>query len=444
MPRHVRRAPSRTGQRFLAGSVGLLATVVLVTLAISAHGGGTHDPAVLPTPTRTPSATVTSTPTPTPTPQDAVFTIVAAGDVLPHNDVIADAKTGTGTYDFSKELSGLDAWVEGADLALCHMEVPVAPPGTAISTYPSFGAPAVLVKDLAEQGWDGCSTASNHSMDRGFAGLTATLATFDADHLGHAGTGRTKTEATSPQLYRLQRDGRTITVAHLSSTFGLNSIADVGDKGWAVARNDTTKLVAEAKAARKAGADIVLASIHDGTEYDATPTADQKKVMKALAKSGQIDAVLGAHAHVPQPVVKLSGGVGGRGMWVAYGMGNMLSNQDSDCCVAQTDSGLLITLTVTAPAHGKAKVTDFEWTPVTVDRTGGHRVYAIPDVLNRKRGVGDLSHAELAARLFRVKEAVGKAAPERTAPPTATGAPPVVVAHAGAPKSSTSTSTSTG
>ncbi|GMA26442.1 hypothetical protein GCM10025864_42010 [Luteimicrobium album] len=144
--------------------------------------------------------------------------------MLPHGDVVDDAKTGPGTYDFSKELSGLDAWVAGADLALCHMEVPVAPQGTSLSGYPRFGAPAAIVRDLARQGWDGCSNASNHSVDRGFDGIEATLAAFDANHLGHAGTGRTKKEATSPQLYRLERAGRTITVAHLSATFGLNGL----------------------------------------------------------------------------------------------------------------------------------------------------------------------------------------------------------------------------
>ncbi len=411
-----------------------MATVVLVTLALSAHGGGTHDPVGFMTPTPSSTPTPSVTPTPTPTPQDAVFTILGAGDVLPHNDVVKDAKTKDGTYDFTTELSGLDAWVEGADLALCHMEVPVAPPGTAITTYPSFGAPASLVQDLAEQGWDGCSNASNHAMDRGFEGLEATLTAFDANHLGHAGTGRTTKEVAAPQLYRLERDGQTITVAHLSSTFGLNNLAQPGGKRWAVEITDPAKLVAQAKAARKAGADVVIASIHDGTEYDATPTADQKKVMSALAKSGQIDAVLGAHAHVPQPVAKVAGGVGGRGMWVAYGMGNMLSNQDSDCCVAQTDSGLLVTVTVTKPIGGAARVTGFEWTPITVDRTGGHRVYALPDVVDRKGGVGKLSHAELVARLSRVKEAVGTAAPERTTPPTSTGPAPVIVAHVGAPK----------
>lgn len=429
---------SRAGQRFLAACLSILVLVVLVTLGWSAshHRGSSAVGEPLPAPTGgAPSGTPTppvATPTPTPTNQDAVFTIVAAGDVLPHDAVLSDARTGSG-YDFTKELAGLDPWVQGADLALCHMEVPVAPPGEKLSTYPVFGAPASVARDLAQQGWDGCSNASNHSVDRGFPGIVATLNAFDADGLGHAGTGRTQKEATSPQLYRLERGGQTITGAHLSATFGLNGLPMPAGKPWAVELIDTDAIVAQAKAARAAGADLVIASIHDGTEYVTKPTADQDRVMDALAASGEIDFVIGAHAHVPQPIAKLPGGVGGRGMWVAYGVGNMLSNQSSACCVAQTENGLFLTVTVTKAPGGAAHVTTFEWTPLTVDTSGGHKVYAIPDVLSS--GVGKLSHAELVKRLQLVRDAVGTQAPERTSPATPTGEPPVVVPHPGAPTS---------
>ncbi|PJI94387.1 CapA family protein [Luteimicrobium subarcticum] len=444
MPRHARLPQSRAGQRFLAGSVVAALVVVMIVLSINASSGKHPDPTPIGIGTRSATPTATPTPTPTPTPAEpAVFTIVAAGDVLPHSSVIEDAKTASGGYDFSTELSGLDDWVGGADLALCHMEVPYVPQGEKISTYPVFGVPSHVATDLAEQGWDGCSNASNHAVDRGFAGISTTLDAFDAVGLGHAGTGRTAAEAASPQLYRLEREGQTITVAHISATYGLNGLPLPAQEPWSVELIDTKKIVAQAKAARKNGADLVVVSIHDGVEYTATPTTDQKSVMKALARSGEVDLVIGAHAHVPQPVAHLKGGVDGRGMWVAYGVGNMLSNQDAACCVAQTASGLLITATITKPADGPAEVTGFEWTPLTVDRTGGHRVYAIPDVIDDPKGVGHLSHAELEARLGRVEDVVGTAAPERTAPPTSTGPAPDVVPHEHGNPKLTATATAT-
>lgn len=375
-------------------------------------------------------ATATNAPTPTADP-DVDLTLVAAGDVLPHLPVLASARTADG-YDLAPLLAGLDRWVQPADLALCHLEVPVAPAGTRPSGYPLFGSPAAVAQGLRGQGWDGCSTASNHSVDRGFAGVTATLDALDAAGLGHVGTARSAAEQAQPQLYRLERAGRVVTVAHLAATYGTNGMPVDADKPWSVDRIDVPALVATATAARDAGADVVVASVHCCVEYRTEPTADQVAIDQQLADSGVIDLVIGHHAHVPQPVERLTGGPGGAGMWVAYGLGNYLSNQDEACCAPGTSSGLLLTAhlraTGAAPAHGvvarPVRVTGVEWTPITVDRRGGHRLHALADV---PQGTGTLSASQVADRAARVRAAAGAQAPERTTPVTSTGPAPVVV-----------------
>lgn len=382
------------------------------------------------------SASPTLSPTPSPTPDpDAEFTIVATGDVLPHLPVISSATTG-GTVDFGPLLAPLDPWVQGADLALCHLEVPVAPVGSKPSGYPIFGAPAQVVAGLAQQGWDGCSTASNHSVDRGFAGVSATLDALDEAGLGHVGTARTQAEAAQPQLYTLARAGQSITVAQIAATYGTNGMPVDADKPWSVTLIDVPAMVAEAKAARQAGADLVVASVHCCVEYQTEPTAEQVEVAQEIAASGEFDLYIGHHAHVPQPVVRLEGGPDGTGMWVAYGLGNFLSNQDGACCTAKTDSGLLLTAHVSSPggfdaegrAAGPARVTGVEWTAITVDRKSGHKVHALSDIAG---GTSTLSASEVAARLARVTEAAGSQAPQRTSPLTPTGDAPTVVTRAG-------------
>ncbi|GIG21895.1 hypothetical protein Cch01nite_26190 [Cellulomonas chitinilytica] len=384
-----------------------------------------------PEPAPTSVAAPQAAPEPDPEP-DAELTIVAAGDVLPHLPVVGSARTADG-YDFGPLLAPLDRWVGPADLALCHLEVPVAPAGTRPSGFPVFGIPSQIAAGLAAHGWDGCSTASNHAVDRGFAGVTATLDALDAAGLGHVGTARTAVEQTQPQLYRLERAGRrTITVAHLSATYGTNGMPVDPDKPWSVDRIDVPALVAQATAARAAGADLVVASIHCCVEYRTDPTQEQVAIDQAIADSGVVDLVLGHHAHVPQPVVRLAGGPRGEGMWVAYGLGNLLSNQDGACCSPDTASGLLLTAHVLAtgadPGTGRppgpARVTGVEWTPVTVDRTGGHQVHALADIPD---GTGTLPAAQVADRGARVRAAAGTQAPERSAPVTSTGPPPVVV-----------------
>lgn len=374
-------------------------------------------PTTVATSTPSPAATTPEpAPTPEPEPEPAVFTILAGGDVLPHEWVHISARTADG-YDFSPLLAGIDDWVASADLALCHLEVPFTPAGQKVSGYPMFGASPLLADDLVDQGWDGCSTASNHSVDRAYAGVETTLDRLDAVGLGHVGTARSAEEADAPQLYDVTVDGQVTRVAHLAATYGLNGLPMPAQQPWAVQLIDVDQLVDQARAARADGADLVIVSVHAGNEYQPVPTDQQVEVAESLAGSGLVDLMIGHHAHVPQPMALLPGGPDGAGMWTAYGLGNMISNQDTECCVPQTDSGLLLTATVEHTAGEAARVTGAEWTAITVDRKAGHVMHVLPEIPD---GAGTLSAGAVADRYDRVRDVVAGSAPERTAPPEPT------------------------
>ncbi|MEL7976164.1 CapA family protein [Isoptericola sp. F-RaC21] len=404
------------------------------TLALGGSSPGPTAPGAAPGPAPTtaprPTAAPTPSPSPDPAPGPASFTLLAAGDLLTHAPVVRSAG-GAADPDFSPLLAGLDPWVRGADLALCHLEVPVAPRGTEPTGYPLFGAPPALVRDLAEQGWDGCSTASNHSLDRGVDGVRATLRRLDAAGMGHAGTARDRAEQDEPQRYVLARAGRDLTVVHLAAAYGLNPATADPDAPWAVDLIDGRRLVAQARAARADGADAVVVSLHAGTEYTEDLTDQQEDVVRRLARSRQVDLVIGHHAHVPQRIDRVGAGPDGHGMWVAYGLGNLLSNQSADCCDARTSNGVLLTARFTQDAPGDpVLVTGVRWTGATVDVGAGHEVHALPDVLDRPGGTS-LSPAELDARQERVHDAVGDVAKERREPAATTGPPPRVVPRHG-------------
>jgi len=430
MARHA--LPSRRGPSVWA-VLGLAGVAAVLVLAALLRPWDT-EPAVTADPTPTATETSAPTPTPSPTPEpppDARFTIVAGGDVLPHATVIRTAETGEG-YDFVPMMEATAPYTRGADLALCNFEVPLAPPGTAPSGYPMFGAPEELAADLARLGWDGCSTGTNHSLDRGMAGLEHTLDAMDAAGLGHVGTARSEEEADSAQWYELEREGQTIRVAQLGATYGTNGLPVPADSPWAVELIDADRLVGMATEARAEGADLVVASIHCCSEYSGTPHPDQVSLAETLAASGEVDLVLGHHAHVPQPIEKLPGGPRGEGMWVAYGLGNFISNQDERCCVPQTATGLLALATVVKPFDGPARVESMEWTAVTVDRVGAQRVHVLSDLLAGARPEGlTLSEGQLSSRYEQVLEVVGDAATERTEPPQPTGPPPRVLPRTG-------------
>lgn len=403
---------------------GLTGIALAVGVSLAYVNWVEGDPVAQPTPSASPDPVASPTPTPSPTaaaeepPPTVTFTFVAGGDVLTHAPVNQSASA-SGVLDYSPLMENMRPYVEGADLAICHLEVPVAPPGTAPSGYPMFGAPAEIVRDLKEMGWDGCTTASNHSVDRKFAGIVATIDELDAHGMGFAGTARSEEEAAAVQFYHVREGKRVIRVANISWAYGLNGLPIPAEAPWSVNifdadAEDASPIIAAAQQARDQGADVVIASVHCCVEYRTAPTPAQRSIVEQIAASGLVDLYVGHHAHVPQPIELVAGGPNGDGMWAAFGLGNFLSNQDTQCCVAETNSGALLTATISADPDGRVTVAP-EWTAFTVDRLGKHTMYLLRDIPD---GAGRLSAGEVAARLNRVASAVGSAAPERTTPPT--------------------------
>jgi poly-gamma-glutamate capsule biosynthesis protein CapA/YwtB (metallophosphatase superfamily) len=70
-------------------------------------------------------------------------------------------------------------------------------------------------------------------------------------------------------------------------------------------------------AASRRVADFVVVAIHAGDEYRSTPNATERELASAALAAGA-DAVIGAHAHVVQPI-ELPGS-----QLVAYGLGNFV------------------------------------------------------------------------------------------------------------------------
>jgi poly-gamma-glutamate synthesis protein (capsule biosynthesis protein) len=243
--------------------------------------------------------------------------------------------------------------------------------------------------------------------------------------MGHVGTARDQRESLGPQYYELRRSGRTVTVAHLAAAYGLNGFSPPeGD--WSVDLIDTKRIVRQAKAARAAGADLVVVSLHDGVEYVTEPTPHQLETTQALARSGQVDLVIGHHAHVPQPVAHLRGGPEGDGMWVAYGLSNLISNQGPDCCGTASAVGLLLVADIVQHPSEPARVKDVHWAATTVDLAAGHRLRSTREALAHP-DTAQLTVAELQERLRIAQDAAGDAADEQGRPPSPTGKPPRVV-----------------
>lgn len=331
--------------------IALVVGCLLLVLAACAQ------PAAVPTASpQTPELT-TREPLPNWTPaKPTTFTLVASGDVLIHpaltEQAIAD---GGGRRDYSQILAGVKDLVQAADLAICHLEMPLGDAGGPFAGYPAFNAPPEIATALAQTGYDLCSTASNHTLDRGPAGVDSTLDALDAAGIRHTGSARSAGDARTPTIIDL--DG--LRVGHVSFTFGLNGATSVAGMPWLVNLLSLDGVLRAARAAKAAGADVVVASVHWGEEYQAQPSAAQLALARQLLADPAVDLIVGHHAHVVQPFEQIGG------KWVAYGLGNHLARHAEPR--GTTEEGVIARFRFAKNQAGQWSVDRADYVPTLVD-----------------------------------------------------------------------------
>lgn len=240
--------------------------------------------------------------------------ISASGDLLAHNSLYLKARTASGSFDFSGQLTPLSRLLT-ADVDICHLETPLY--AGVPSSYPRFGTPISLADEIAAAGWEGCSVASNHSLDKGTEGVATTYQ--ELRRRGIQTSGSRPSAGTSPTAWFTTASG--VRVAHLSYTYGFNGLMLPADQPKLVNRIDERSILSAARWARSRGADLVVISLHWGTEYASRPNASQLRLAKVLTASADVDAIIGHHSHVLQPAALVNGKP------VLYGLGNLWSGQ---------------------------------------------------------------------------------------------------------------------
>ena len=224
------------------------------------------------------------------------LTVAATGDLLIHSPVAqrALALGGGRRYDFAPLFAPVRRHIAGADLALCHMETPLVP--GPVQGYPVFHTPPDLAPSIRRVGWDACSTASNHSLDAGQYGVDSTLRALR--RAGVKATGTRALRGAAPHDPMLRVKG--VRVAFLSYTAVSNgqAVPHPWSFNWASPGRSCRTRAGRAAAARG----IVIVNLHWGTEFVAAVSPQQRALARTLTSSPAIDAIVGQHVHVVQPI----------------------------------------------------------------------------------------------------------------------------------------------
>jgi poly-gamma-glutamate synthesis protein (capsule biosynthesis protein) len=298
---------------------------------------------------------------PTTPPAPPAVTLAFTGDMLVSDELRAQAARNAGGsgFDLDPMLAEIAPVLRSADWAVCHQETPISADNRALSGWPSFNAPRELAAAERAAGYDACSTASNHTVDKGAAGVKSTLDTLDRAGIRHTGSARSAAEAGKLTVYDVQG----VRIGHSSYAYGTNGIA--APTRWAVNLIEPARIRADAARLRAAGADFVVVSLHFGTEKDQTPSAYQRDVVDQVLHSRDVDLVIGHHAHVVQPIQRRRDG-----RWVVFGLGNLLAQQalmPGEGTAPPHRDGVIVLIDIAAGPSGRYAVRRMGYVPTFVD-----------------------------------------------------------------------------
>jgi poly-gamma-glutamate capsule biosynthesis protein CapA/YwtB (metallophosphatase superfamily) len=307
-----------------------------------------------------------------PPPKDSVseISINLVGDLMCHLPQTNNARLKSGDYDFSPSFEYVKPYLQDADLTIGNLETTFAGTGQPYAGYPAFNSPDAYCKAIKDAGFDFLVTANNHSMDTREAGLLRTIKVIKEQGLGYAGTYLDQRDHDSIRILNVKG----IRLAILNYTYGTNGSYPASDHKYMLNVIDSAGVVAAVKAAKDKGSDMVLVFYHMGVENVVEPTQSQKDAVRFALQAGAA-LVIGAHPHMVGPTKVMYSEQRKDSVFIAYSLGNFLSNQ----YWRYTDAGVILKLVV-QKNHTKQQTSykAASFTPTWVYRgDGGKKMHVI-------------------------------------------------------------------
>ena len=290
-----------------------------------------------------------------PTPIVKTAKLAVVGDIMVHDYQYNEAyDPATGEYNFMHNFQDVKKYFQGNDLVIGNLELTFGGPDRPYASFPCFNTPDSFLDAVKDAGFDLLTTANNHSMDTGKAGVIRTLDKLDEYGIEHFGTYRSQEERDTI----LYKDVNGIRFAFLSYTYGTNGIPVPEE--YLVNLIDEDQMVSDIKEARK-HADVVVVMPHMGNEYETYPRDIFVEWADLMFEAGA-DIVLASHPHVLQKMEyrTIDHGDGEQDGFIIYSLGNFISSQTTP----PRNASIILHLTVEQIADEAPNVTEVSFVPI--------------------------------------------------------------------------------
>ena len=228
-------------------------------------------------------------------------------------DIMLDDGPGRSIAAGGDPLTPFAAALAAADYRIGNLECPIATGGQPLENKIfSFRADPRVLRVLAGR-FDALAVSNNHAGDYGKQAFVQTLDLLGQTGIRHFGGGRNLAEAHTPLW--IEKNGLRLAV------LGYNEFKprafEAGAATPGVAWSEDSQVVADIRAARAAGADLVIPFMHWGWEREPEPSERQRQLARLMIDAGA-DIVVGGHAHVTQ------GAEYYKGRLIVYSLGNFV------------------------------------------------------------------------------------------------------------------------
>ncbi len=241
-------------------------------------------------------------------------------------DVMLDDGPGRLIARGGDPLAPFEPWLRNADVAIGNLEVPIAAAGTGKamdSKIYTFRADPGVTRVLRGR-FQALSVANNHAGDYGHAAFLETLQHVRAAGIVPFGGGTHLADAHEPLW--IERAG--LKIAVLAYNEFKPRAFEAGPHWPGAAWSEDDQVVNDIRAARRAGADVVIPFMHWGWERERQPSTRQRALAERMIAAGA-DAIVGGHPHVTQ------GSDTVRGRPVIWSLGNFVFDGFEELPAAQ-------------------------------------------------------------------------------------------------------------
>ena len=244
--------------------------------------------------------------------------VFMVGDALIHSNVYEDARGTDGSYDFKPMLEQIKPISIKYDLKYYNQETILGCATLGYSSYPRFNSPTEVGDAFLDAGFNLVSLATNHTMDKGEAGVINSVNYWKSkENVVYSGQWTSNEEREESHVYNING----ISYAFFSYTTWTNGLETPAGKEYLNNVYSPEKAAADI-AKVKDLADVIIVAMHWGTEYSLGVSSQQTEIANYLSSLG-VNLIIGAHPHVVEPVEYINDGK----TFVIYSLGNFISDQ---------------------------------------------------------------------------------------------------------------------